>query len=460
MYRWLGLVVVTAGCFRPDSAAVPCGDGWCPAPLTCVAEVCQAATDAEAGPDARAIGCGAGDVLLLEGGGQRPCPLGCTTTPDPHCLELAPSNGLDPALLAGTGTLIIDGDTLIDTSTGTLSGAVSRAGFGVDTTFAFEVSGPPGEEVAVLRASTLIIERGTIIVEGSIPLVLLARELQVGAEAIVDVSARCSGPGVDRTCPGPGGGTGAGGDPLAGERATGCGPGDSAELGSRSGGGGGGHGGGGGRGGRGNAGPSTPGGLTCAGSELEPLRGGSGGGGSTLLGPTDGRGQGGGGGGAIQLTALEQLSIAGRIRSHGRGGAGGGLAGIGGGGGGGGGAGGGVLLEAITCDLAGAYVAANGGGGGGGTQEAATSSQPGADGSDTPEPAKGGDGAAPGGDGGAGGAGTSPGGADGAATAGGALAGGGGGGGGAGVIVTRCHISSGAPTLTSPAPIVVPVRTR
>ena len=106
--------------------------------------------------------------------------------------------------------------------------------------------------------------------------------------------------------------------------------------------------------------PGGDGGIVHGEETLVPLVGGSGGGrGGDLGGP------GGGGGGAIQISAVDSITISGATGGINAGGGGGRSSGDDDGGGGAG-AGGAILLEAPTVTIDTGFVTANGGGGGSG----------------------------------------------------------------------------------------------
>ena len=415
--RFLVLAAL-AGCYGPRTPqGAPCvDDDHCPAPQRCAADGFCSLFDAA--PDALA--------------------------------RFAPSNGIPAARADAVAIDVVfaAGTSTLDTTTGAITGATTRAaGTGVIADIDFAVIDGLGvfvfHRLAVPAAATLALT-------GTNPGVLLVGTTAT-IDGAIDGSAGCAG-GGDPSCPGPGGGTG--GRDLA-MPPTGCGAGGigaAATNGTRDDGGGGG-GGGGGNGGNGGTPPTAPGGAggaACLAQDLQPLAGGSGGG-ISLEGAALRFGHGGGGGGALQLSALDGVTIAGTIAMNGAGGEGaqpntGGDAG----GGSGGGAGGGILVEGPTVVLGpAAILAANGGGGGGGGagNSGGTAGQPGSLGTLA---AAGGAGAGAAGDGGAGGA-LSP------AAPGVSIApNGGGGGGGAGRIVLRAHSPSPGGKL-SPAPILVAV---
>jgi hypothetical protein len=305
------------------------------------------------------------------------CPLGCLSTPEAHCLELAPSNVGDPSLLcvAGAGPLVVPGGTsflLIDSDMGGIrrfnedltqlypavrdDGVGMIAGINFTTVpqadpeapdlgvFSFgEFHVPAGIEVLSRGVNALVIlSCGDVTIEGIVRAGAIAIRDEAGSETVV---------------PGPAGGAG-------GEGAGAGQPGSSSTSGDNGGGGGGSHGGMGGTGGVFHGGDGGP---TYGSFRLVPLQGGSGGGmGASNV---DGYGYGGPGGGAIQISTPAVISIlpGGAVESGGWGGWGGDGGVNYGGGGGGGGSGGAILLEGGTIQVSpGGIVAANGGAGGGG----------------------------------------------------------------------------------------------
>ena len=328
------LATAVTGCYSatPPAGAACDDNGACPVPLTCSGGLCVArTTDAavDSAIDARAM--------------------------------LVPSNGIDPTLTTEvTAPISIAGAVTFDTDTGAITGTVTRAaGLGVVDSIGYVQ--PNGLGVFVF-ADLDVTMTGSIAFTGSRAVAFL-----VGGSAqidgVIDGSGGCA---MTASCAGPGGGAGGSADTPAG----GCGAGGNGQtdLASHSDAGGGG--GGGGAAGANGGDVSTylggSGGAACIVDDLVPLIGGSGGGGAgpgaVTSAPT-----GGGGGGALQITALQSISITGVISMAGAGGQGGPTAPSNAPGGGGGGAGGGILLEAPSVDVAASGVlAANGGGGGGG----------------------------------------------------------------------------------------------
>jgi hypothetical protein len=327
----------------------------------------------------------AGDTLLgCEGQPDRGCPLGCSSAGSPHCMEVAPSNGVTLGLLDGvtgkletqraatvnqrrTYTIDTDSGKIVDYGdTGfplTPLTTVRDGVTGVSQGMRFEIVGAIG--VLVVDAAHIAADSRLLGVGGR-PLAILSRG-DVLIEGAIDFGASCyldDHITVDYACPGPGGGRG-GHDNNA---ATGCGPGGAGLASHSTGGGGGAMGNAGGPGGMqmgargGLAGNKTQ----CWGSGLQPFGGGGGGG----AGGNGQGGDGGGGGGAIQISGLTSITInhplnASTTTEIYAGGAGGRGTPTTDNGGGGGGAGGGILLEAPTVIVHG-VLAANGGGGGGG----------------------------------------------------------------------------------------------
>ena len=311
-------------------------------------------------------GC-SGAMLTTCTGPVKACTLGCSDVGDAHCIGPRPSNGVDPAAVAGlSGTTTITGDTTFDTGTGEITGALSRApGTGIDAGIGYVQSAGVGggAPLGIFVFHNLTVEVAALVrFTGPRAVVFL-----VGDTAKIDGQLEPSaGQGMPSN-PGPGGGAGG----TAGAPAGGCGPGGAGSRGAAVGSvddSGGGGGGGGAAGGAGGVSRTTNGGaagIACLPATLEPLQGGSGGGRSSP-GATAGA-RGGGGGGALQLTALGSLEINGIIHAGGAGGESGLLDPLDASSGGGGGGGGAILLEAPSVVIGGsALVAANGGGGGGG----------------------------------------------------------------------------------------------
>jgi hypothetical protein len=197
----------------------------------------------------------------------------------------------------------------------------------------------------------------------------VAGTITVGGADATETTAGAAGPGGSAGAPrsNANGAPGLGNCPgLGGTKADQPGPNDDAG----GGGGGGGYGAGGGTGGDGRGGAASPGaggaaGSTCGEADLDPLVGGSGGGGGAdgSCGGDCGW-PGGGGGGALQISAIRGVTIAGTLDARGGDGFGSSDANLGRGGGGGGGAGGGILLEGPTLTIdAGALVVEGGAGG-------------------------------------------------------------------------------------------------
>jgi len=343
-------------------------------------------------------------------------------------LNIAPCN----VALGGRGPVTIaTGSYRFDTDRGMLADSAST----VTLPGALVPQSNGGPMVRVVNASRLTIDAGaTVTVVGSHPVIFVVHG-DAAINGIIDASAQVDGAG-QRTA-GPGGNdasqcmTAIGKDGI-----------DALVTGGAGGAGGGGYGANGGNGGNGAGGAHGEHGRAVSDGMISPLRGGchGGTGGKEFLGVGGHGGQPGDGGGAIEITALGQITINGTIRA---GGSGGGVGGAGlalvSAGGGGGGSGGAIVLDGATSTVtAGGKLCANGGGGGEGGQTGMTSS-PGLAATCTTTPAAGGATQADGGDGGAGG--TSGDGANGKDGNNGAA--GGGGGGSVGRI--RVHGRSKAP---------------
>jgi len=318
------------------------------------------------------------------------CAQGCAVAPAPHCKQLSPSNGATLADLDGVtaalqvplGRLFLfdSADGSIDnydlTNLGLPPIPVRAAGDGLIAGIGFrrteQAAGRPGLAVWSVAAVTVdagasLPMHGTMRFVGVRAAIVLSRGA-ISIRGAVDAGAGHS-LGLDcRECAGPGGGTGATRTAVA----TGCAPGGNGEYSStadETGGAGGGFGTMGANGGD-NAvleGGTAVSILNCAGPTLIPLQGGGGGGRGAYTTTSGGAGGvvGGGAGGAIQLTSLASIGVAGTadLYAGGRGGEGS----VDDYGGGGGGAGGGLLLEAPAVTIGDtAHVTANGGGGGAG----------------------------------------------------------------------------------------------
>jgi hypothetical protein len=306
----------------------------------------------------------------------------CTAAPDARPIDAGstfPVEHLTPAteaMLTSDVDISVDTTgTVIDTSAGTITpgwtGAVILA----------NVAQEDGPSVMVVQVGsfTVAASADTIDVNGSRPLIIVAART-ITVDGRINVSADGSAPGPGGFAAGLGPGSG-----LAGQAANATGNG---------GGGGGAFGYAGGRGG--NPAGGEAGAAYGAASRLE---GGSGGGLPSV--PMTGCVvTAGAGGGALQLTALGSITIAGNINAGGSGGQGGEYCNTNGSGGGGGGAGGMIFLEAPML-LGSGNLGALGGGGG----EAANSfGAAGIDGTDagTTTPGTGGVSTNSGGDGGSG----------------------------------------------------------
>jgi hypothetical protein len=297
-----------------------------------------------------------------------------------------------------------------------------------------EIAGaPPVQVVSVDRF--LVGANARLRVVGSKPL-LVASWSEISVEGTIDVSSSASGLGA---------GASTGSCNAAGVGAA-----------SASGGGGGGGGGLGGDGGQGGAGSAGSGGSGGSKGTQVPapttVRGGcKGATGGTGTGSSSGAA--GAGGGALQLTALRQISITGALHAGGQGGGGADGTSQRRGGGGGGGSGGLLGLESPSITVGpGAVLTANGGGGGEGTED--TAADRGDDGRPDESTAAGGSGG-DGGNGGTGGARASTDGLDGGPgrqSGASRRAGGGGGGGSAGYIILEGSESVGGGAVLSPQP--------
>jgi hypothetical protein len=366
-----------------------------------------------------------------------PCPLGCDDGA-PACRELVPSNGADRAQLTGVtadlripsgGTYLLDTDSgqIIDLDSDT---DVREGGEGVVGGIGFYAL---DNEISVLAVQSLTLEADAFLLANGFNALVVLSAGDVVIQGEISVSAvNLNRDGKQATqISGPGGGNGASPGVAAAE---GCAPGADGKgvdgVGDETGGGGGGLGSSGAPGGVGADGTQAGAGgeassSECPGSDLVPLRGGSGGGAGGI--DTGAGGAGGGGGGAIQISSFTRIQVVGSpgqfvdgILANG-GGGGAGDTTVGGGGGGSGGA---ILLEAPEMEVKFVILAANGGGGGG--SDDGTGAEAGEDGRFDMTQAQGGGGQRPGGRGAAlnGGATIGSSGADGT----------GGGGGGVGII--------------------------
>jgi hypothetical protein len=316
------------------------------------------------------------------------CATGCSSGPTPHCLALQPTGPVSASDYEQPGLAAIspNGDIVINTDLGTISGAITRSGgTGVVGGIGFRVAPQSGSaSVGVFSVAGLTLKAGAKITLRGTNAFALASSADVTIDGFVD--GACSG-----TAPGPGGFAGGmGSNPGLGMGGGGAGQ---SAAGAASGGGGGGYGDSGGAGG----GLLTTSNAGVIWGDLRApmfrLVGGAGGGPGGANG-----GDGGDGGGAVQLAVNGTLTVRGVIDVGGCGGRQGGK----GKGGGGGGAGGAIVLEAAHVTLIrGSVLAANGGGGGGGDDM----SMPGAPANPSVTPAIGGTtNSVSGGDGGAGGA--------------------------------------------------------
>ncbi len=399
--RGLGVIaVMVAGCYSPRPApGAPCNpDGDCPAPFTCVNEICVDESDGDDVIDAAMAD--SGDELL---DAEMP-----DAAPDGTGLPLAPY--LPPAFQeGGTVAWVVATDVTVDTTM--LSSSSSE--IEVVATPQLDSDGP---ELAVIQVGSLQIMPGAEIrVTGTRPLVIVAAG-DISVAGVINASARlgASGPGGNAML-----GAGAG---LAGIT---DGPDDSG-------------GGGGGNGTMGAAGGTSgpaPGGLGGVALATMVLRGGGAGGTHTMRNGCPAPTFGGGGGGALVLVARGAVSLTGRIEVNGGGGPAAPPCPVSSLSGAGGGAGGTLVVMAAGLTFStGAILTANGGGGSAGAMSAAAG-VPGEDGRDDTTVALGGmGGGSIGGRGGAGGANTT------APGDGQDVTNGGGGGGAVGWIIVRTPV--------------------
>lgn len=439
--------MLATGCFHPSPPeGRACANGTdCPDPLICDQGVCvrtphDSGVDDGEPPDVSIdanLSCTcAGATLTCGGVAPETCALGCMPlSPGARCIEVDPSNGVGITAAATlTANISINaGIATFNTDSGAITGALTRAaGQGVSSEIAFELRASGTQLLGVWTFHRLGLNSGASIRFVGARSAVFVSGTDAAIGGTIDGSGGCYG--GDPACAGPGAGTG-GNTAIA----TGCGPGGngaSATTGTADGGGGGGGGrGAGGLGGLGGSdGAAGLAGAACVAAIAEPLTGGSGGGVGGLGAALPCKG--GGGGGALQITAVDEITIDGTIAMGGSGGEGGkaDLAALNAAGGCGGGAGGTILLEARAVKLGPtAVLAANGGAGGGGGSLGLNGAR-GASGGLTTTPAAGGLAGNPatGGAGGAGAAGT-------VAAVVGVSTGGnaGGGGGGAGAIYVR-----------------------
>ena len=375
--RGLMLTCVLAGCFSPaPQAGAPCADNRdCPSGLECTPDNRCERPGTYVPPDACAALTCEGDNLV--GCGMvTTCPYGCDSIA-PHCLRLAPSNGVTVGLLDGVTADVTQADLDLDTDDGTISSTnaagdttvIRPAGTGVIAGIRFEVVDGNGVFAA---HSWTISSADDWDGAGNPPLVLFAATtITVSSALDVGGTGTSGGPGATNA----NNSTTAGGcRGRAGRSNSGIG----AAFGEGGGGGGGAMAGGDGAASN-QANPTGQGGSSCTTSPSTiPLRGGSGGG----HGGQDIDNGGGGGGGAVMLVAMESVTVSGAVTAPG---AGGRSATTGAGGGGGGGSGGAILIEAPMVSISG-QLTTNGGGGGApaggndGTRGSVTSASPAAGG--------------------------------------------------------------------------------
>lgn len=341
------------------------------APLDGAAAVCSAEDDACDGDTLKS--CNQDGSAMT----SSVCELGCASVPKAHCKRLNPTAPVTEAQLLRndlSAVVIPSGTTTFDTSTGAISGALTRAaneiarrteviegiafgatddGYGIFSFGKLTLAGGAtlkliGEQAAIIVSSTSMSVLG----------VIDARPMSTSGEVCpAELSAGPGGAkgGVSGTfgcCPSttPGApGAGAGGG-LGGQRNV---------QGAPTSGGGAGH-----------AAAGGKGGNACHASGMSELAGGNGGGAysSGTLGGSGGGGgglaDGGGGGGYVRLVAAKLITIGDGLAAAGVNA--GGCGGRGASAAGGGGSGGTIALEAPFVQLvAKSVLAANGGGGGG-----------------------------------------------------------------------------------------------
>jgi hypothetical protein len=342
---------LVVGCFNPSpQAGAPCGTNReCPDGLECNADNrCEkpGSTGDAAPADAcvnavcdgdMLIGCGATDV----------CAHGCSMEGEPHCRQLAPSNGITLAHLAGATANVLVDRYVFDSDDGSIrmmnNDVRLPVANGVDAGIGFYIV----NGVGVFTANSFT-GNGVWTVQGGRPIAFFARTNIVVATSISGLAGALSIPGP--------GGTAA----NASTAPSGCrgrAGRSNSTIGAEYGEGGGGGGGAtaGGNGGASNqAGATGLGGPQCTTPSTIPLRGGHGGGNGGQSTTHDG----GGGGGAIAFVALDTVTITGAISAGG----GGGQVQLAVGGGGGGGGGGAIFVEAPTVMITG-QLTANGGAG-------------------------------------------------------------------------------------------------
>lgn len=370
--------------------------------------------------------------------------------PPNGCVQWAPLNVEDPcSVQLGTpeNLVLTPGLYTLDTTTGMITGVPTP-----HVLAGTLVAQPQGPMVRVVNlASFMVLDGAELDVTGMFGVIFVVHG-NAGVGGTIEASAHVFGtPG--ESVPGPGGSDavvcngakiGTGGDGTAATNLTsgggGAGGGAFGEVGGV-----------GTDGDAGGHGTHGIGGVKVGTADLVPLVGGCAGGtggdngDATIL----AGGRKGDGGGAVEITALETVSVTGSVLVNGIGGGGAGPERAGGGGGG---SGGGIVLDGAGVTItSSAQLCGNGGGGGEGGQ-AGTAGQIGQNGgcSET-APATGGRSVALGGDGGDGGYGGMPKGT--AALRPNTGAGGGGGGGSVG----RIHIRSrGGAAVIDPASIVTP----
>lgn len=252
--------------------------------------------------------------------------------------------------MLGTVILDVNNDRTLDTSTLQYNGSTQP--------WLTLVTTEQGNQVALARLESFTVEQGkNFDVVGAFPLVIIARQVSVAGTIDASANSANDGPGAILA------GSAVGEDGVTGTDA------------NDGGGGGGGHGTGGGAGGTAGTGTGGNNGNATGDANITTLVGGGAGGRGAAGGCA--RANGGGGGGALQIYAMEILTVTGTIDVSGGGGQRNAACSAGGGGGGGGGA---LYLQSSTAISlgSGSRIASNGGGGGSGGGSLA----PGNDGND------------------------------------------------------------------------------
>ena len=385
----VGLVglIGLAGCFRPaPQAGAPCGaNRECPDGLACsdITNTCEkpGLNDSGVLVDACPENACAGD-LLVGCGSSVTCANGCGGE-TPHCLQLAPSNGLTVEMLVGATADVTLDKLNFDADDGSIRMMnidIRDAGAGVKAGIRWEIV----NGVSVWTANTWSLTGGyEWSFSGPRPAALFASSTITIAGTISGLNAVGSlgvlGGASTNASTAAGGCNGRAGRSLDANHAEGgggAGGGDNTK---------------GGNGGTSNQGGTLTGigGMCATRPTTIPLVAGNAGGAS-------GSAPGGGGGGAFALVAMDSVTITTSLSVSGAGGSN-----AGSNGGGGGGSGGAIFVEAPTVSISGQLTANGGGGGapGGGTigNDGATTSSAVAQGgtySGSGGPARGGNGAA------------------------------------------------------------------